>query len=96
MPKTELNNINWSKNESLYKAEIIPKNKPLFVKKEIDKSLKKSKYFNKKDFSLARKAIAEMKKAKWQVSLKTAKKAKDKSIYNFTNRQSQQLFSSSG
>ena len=36
MPKTELNNINWSKNESLYKAEIIPKNKPKMSAIEIE------------------------------------------------------------
>ena len=50
--------------------------------KEID-SAKKSKYYNKKDFALAKKAISEMKQAKWPSALKTAKKAKDKSIYDF-------------
>ena len=43
----------------------------------------KSKYYNKKDFALAKKAILEMKQAKWPNAIKTAKKAKDKSIYNF-------------
>ena len=68
---------------------LLPRKKPQITgTKKISSSkstveIKKSKYFNKKDFSLARKAIAEMKKAKWQVSLKTAKKAKDQSIYNF-------------
>ena len=62
---------------------ILPKKKPLIAgaKKVLD--VKISKYYNKKDFSLAKKAIAEMKKAKWPNALKTAKKAKDKSIYNF-------------
>ena len=62
---------------------ILPKKKPLIAgaKKVLD--VKISKYYNKKDFNLANKAIAEMKKAKWPNALKTAKKAKDKSIYNF-------------
>ena len=62
---------------------ILPKKKPLITgaKKVLD--VKISKYYNKKDFNLAKKAIAEMKKAKWPNALKTAKKAKDKSIYNF-------------
>ena len=46
-------------------------------------TVKKSKYFNKKDFAIAKKAITEMKQAKWPTALKTAKKAKDRSIYNF-------------
>ena len=45
--------------------------------------VKISQHYNKKDFSIAKKAISEMKKSKWSSSLKTAKKAKDKSIYNF-------------
>ena len=68
---------------------ILPKKKPLIVGSEKvkgskkDTEIKKSKFFNKKDFTLAKKAISEMKKAKWPEALKTAKKAKDKSIYNF-------------
>ena len=42
-----------------------------------------SKYYNKKDFNLANKAISEMKKAKWPSALKIANKAKDKSKGNF-------------
>ncbi len=62
---------------------ILPKKKPLIAgSKKVD-SVKKSKYYSKKDFSLAKKAISEMKQAKWPNALKTAKKAKDKSIYNF-------------
>jgi soluble lytic murein transglycosylase len=70
-------------------AFILPKKKPLIVgSKKITGSkksseIKKSKFFNKKDFSIAKKAISEMKKARWPDALKTAKKAKDKSIYNF-------------
>ena len=62
---------------------LLPKKKPLIAgsKKTVD--IKISKYYSKKDFSLANKAISEMKKAKWDSALKIAKKAKDKSIYNF-------------
>ena len=63
---------------------ILPKKKPLIAGSiKADTSAKKSKYYSKKDFSLAKKAMSEMKKAKWPNALKTAKKAKDKSIYNF-------------
>ena len=43
---------------------ILPKNKPLVVKKKISKVQKKSKYYRKKDFSLAKKAINAMEKKK--------------------------------
>ena len=62
---------------------ILPKKKPLIAGTQKTKDIKISKYYNKKDFSLANKAISEMKKAQWPNALKTAKKAKDKSIYNF-------------
>ena len=67
---------------------LLPKKKPSIAGSKIaeplkDTDIKKSKYFNKKDFSLAKKAISEMKKRKWDNALRTAKKAKDKSIYNF-------------
>ena len=61
----------------------IPKKKPIVVGKKKSKSIKISKYYNKKDFGIAKKAISEMQKSKWTSSLKIAKKAKDKSIYNF-------------
>ena len=61
---------------------ILPKKKPLIAGTK-KKFSKKSKYYNKKDFALAKKSISEMKQAKWPNALKTAKKAKDKSIYNF-------------
>ena len=61
----------------------IPKKKPIVVGKKKSKSIKISKYYNKKDFAIAKKAISEMQKSKWTSSLKIAKKAKDKSIYNF-------------
>ncbi|MDA9177558.1 lytic transglycosylase domain-containing protein [Candidatus Pelagibacter sp.] len=62
---------------------ILPKKKPIIAGSEKTKNIKISKHYNKKDFSLAKKAIAEMKKSKWTDALKTAQRAKDKSIYNF-------------
>ena len=62
---------------------IIPKKKPLIAGSKVSTDIKISKYYKKKDFSLAKKAILEMKQAKWASALKTAKKAKDKTIYDF-------------
>ncbi len=62
---------------------IIPKKKPLIAGSKKKTEVKISKYYNKKDFNLANKAISEMKKAKWPSALQIANKAKDKSIYNF-------------
>ncbi len=62
---------------------LVPKKKPLIAGSKKTQEVKISKYYNKKDFNLANKAISEMKKAQWLSALKTAKKAKDKSIYNF-------------
>ncbi len=62
---------------------VLPKKKPSIPGSKKGKTAKKSKYYSKKDFALAKKAISEMKQAKWPNALKTAKKAKDKSIYNF-------------
>ena len=71
------------KKEDKKSGFILPKKKPLIAGKEKIKDIKISKYYNKKDASLANKAILEMKKAKWPSALKIANKAKDKSIYNF-------------
>ncbi len=81
-------NKNDAKQEIKLKAEkdlgiILPKKKPLIAGIKKTNTAKKSKYYNKKDFEIAKKAILEMKQAKWPNALKTAKKAKDKSIYNF-------------
>ena len=65
---------------------ILPKNKPLvIVKKKVEKRVKelKSKYYNKKDLEIAKKAISLMEKRKWETAIKLSKKAKDKSIYNY-------------
>ena len=76
------------KGEIKLKAEkdlgiILPKKKPLIAGTKKTDTAKKSKYYNKKDFEIAKKAISEMKQAKWPAALKTAKKARDKSVYNF-------------
>ena len=65
------------------KGIILPRKKPLIAGSKKKDTAKKSKYYNKKDFAIAKKAILEMKQAKWPTALKTAKKARDKSIYNF-------------
>jgi soluble lytic murein transglycosylase len=61
----------------------IPKKKPSIAGLTKSRSVKISKYYSKKDFNIARKAISEMQKSRWASSLKIAKKAKVKSIYNF-------------
>ncbi len=77
-----------SEEEIRLKAEknlgiILPKRKPLIAGTKKTHTVNKSKYYKKKDFEIAKKAISEMKQAKWPTALKTAKRAKDKSIYNF-------------
>ena len=62
---------------------ILPKKKPLIAGVKKEDPVKKSKYYSKKDFALAKKALNEMKQAKWTSALKTSKRARDKSIYNF-------------
>ncbi len=90
LPKPQIKKETKPKQEKIVKKKedkkgaILPKKKPLIAGKDIKKdAVKKSKFYSKKDFSLAKKAISEMKKAKWPNALKTAKKAKDKTIYNF-------------
>ncbi len=61
----------------------IPKKKPSVAGVTTTKNIKISKYYSKKDFNLAKKAISEMQKSKWTSALNISKKAKDKSIYNF-------------
>jgi soluble lytic murein transglycosylase len=62
---------------------LLPKKKPLIAGIIIKSDIDKSKFYSQKDFALAKKAVSEMKKSDWTNALKTAKKAKDKSIYNF-------------
>ena len=61
----------------------IPKKKPIIYAFNTSEAVKVSKFYNKRDFDLAKKAIQEMEKAKWNSAIKISKKAKDKSIYNF-------------
>ncbi len=62
---------------------IIPKNKPLIVKKERLRKVKKSKYYSDRDLNYAKQAITFMEKSNWKDAKKVAKKARAKSIYNF-------------
>ncbi len=61
----------------------IPKKKPTVAGLSTSMNIKISKYYNKRDYGIAKKAISEMQKSKWSSALKISKKAKDKSIYNF-------------
>ena len=62
---------------------LIPKSKPLFVKKSKLKIKTRSKYYSQRDFDITKKAIQLFEKGKWKSSLSLAAKAKDKSIYKF-------------
>ena len=62
---------------------IIPKKKPIVLGKNDSEKVEISKYFNKKDFAIAKKAISEMEKSQWTKALSTSSRAKDKSINNF-------------
>ena len=71
-------------NEKTTKPKfIIPKKKPLITGVDKKIVIDKSKFYSKKDFSIAKKAVSEMKKSNWTEAIKLAKKAKDKSIYGF-------------
>jgi soluble lytic murein transglycosylase len=62
---------------------LIPKSKPLTVKKISKVKKTNSKFYNQKDFNIAKKAIQAIEKRQWSTALSLSKKAKDKSIYNF-------------
>ena len=62
---------------------LIPKAKPLVVKKDVNKNKKTSKYYKKRDFDLAKKSIRAFEKGQWSTAISLSKKARDKSIYNF-------------
>ena len=91
IPKQKPNNqINIEKLEKIIKKKItkidgviIPKNKPLIVKQQRLKKVKKSKYYSDRDVKYAKQAIAFMEKSNWKDARKVAKKARAKSIYNF-------------
>ena len=83
--KTEVKQVEEKKvvKKSLEIGLILPKKKPLIAGEKKKTDIKISKYYSKKDFALAKKAISEMKKKNWNTALKISKKAKDKTIYNF-------------
>ena len=62
---------------------LIPKSKPLVVKKAKSVVKTQSKYYSQKDYGIAKKSITAMEKSQWSAALSQSKKAKDKSIYNF-------------
>ena len=62
---------------------LLPKSKPLIVKKEIVKSKKTSKYFKQNDFDIAKKSIQALEKGQWSNALSYSKKAKNNSIHTF-------------
>ena len=62
---------------------LLPKKKPSIVGADTSQKVAKSKYYNKKDFAIAKKALKEMKKSNWVAAIQVAKKGKDKSIYRF-------------
>jgi len=62
---------------------IIPKNKPLIVRKQTSRIAKKSKYYSDRDYAYAKQAIKFMEKSNWKDATKVAKKARSKSIYDF-------------
>ena len=91
IPKQKPNNeINVEKIEKIIKKKItkingiiIPKNKPLIVKQQRLRKVKKSKYYSDRDVKYAKQAIAFMEKSNWKDAKKVAKKARAQSIYNF-------------
>ncbi|MDB2514856.1 lytic transglycosylase domain-containing protein [Candidatus Pelagibacter bacterium] len=62
---------------------LIPKSKPLVVKKTSTATKTKSKYYSQNDFNIAKKSIQAIEKRQWSSALSFSKKAKDKSIYTF-------------
>ncbi len=88
LPKPKIIN-NEISQEEIAKTEkvkfnfLIPKKKPLISGTTTKIKINKSKFYSKKDFNLARKAILEMKNSNWKTAISISKKAKDKSIYNF-------------
>jgi soluble lytic murein transglycosylase len=84
--KKEIIDIKKKKEEekiSKIKGVILPKNKPLIVRKGREKISKKSKYYSHRDFNYAKQAIKFMEKSNWKDAIKVSKKARAKSIYNF-------------
>ncbi len=83
LQKKEASSLKVADEKTIKPKFLLPKKKPLIAGTETKSKIAKSKFFSKKDFNIANKAISEMKKANWEKSIITSKKAKDKSIYNF-------------
>ena len=81
--KTKVTSEIEEKQKEKFTGLILPKKKPLIAGSKDAPNIKISKYYNKKDFNLAKKAISEMKNNRWSSAFDLSKKAKDKSIYNF-------------
>ena len=81
--KNEDSSLNSVEKKTIKPKFLLPKKKPLIAGADTKEKITKSKFFSKKDFGIAKKAISEMKKGNWKTAISTAKKAKDKSIYNF-------------
>ena len=62
---------------------LVPKNKPLIVKKTTTTIKKNSKHYSQRDYDIAKKSIQSIEKRQWTNALTLSKKARDKSIYNF-------------
>ena len=62
---------------------LLPKNKPISIKKKSTVIKTKSKFYNARDFDIAKRSIQAMEKRQWTSALSLSKKSKDKSIYNF-------------
>ena len=88
-PKSKpINKIDEEKTKIVEKKEkkvdfLIPKSKPLVVKKNYESVKTTSKYYSQRDFDLAKRSIKAMEKRQWSSALAISKKAKDKSIHNF-------------
>jgi len=62
---------------------LVPKSKPLIVKKTKPLVKQQSKYYSQRDYDIAKRSILAMQKSKWSTALSLSKKAKDTSIHNF-------------
>ena len=71
------------KQKKIVDGILLPKSKPLVVKKDKAVVQRKSKYFSEKDFNYAKQALNLVEKRNWIEAEKIAKKAKNKSIHNF-------------
>jgi len=82
-PKDDIDSKTTKKRIIKINGIIIPKNKPLIVKKQRLRPIKESRYYSDRDLNYARQAIRFMEKGNWRDAKKAAKKARAKSIYEF-------------